>query len=119
MNTLGLVLLGLFAGTLSGFLGIGGGLIMIPALVYLFGYSQHLAQGTSLAVMVLPIGLLAAYRYWLSGHVHIPTALWICAGFFLGGFLGAHAAHGLSALAMRRAFGIFLFLVSIRMVIGR
>jgi uncharacterized membrane protein YfcA len=78
------LLLGLIAGTMSGLIGIGGGIIIIPVLVFLFGFSQHEAQGTTLALLVPPIGLLAAWTYYQQGYVDLKIAGYICAGFFLG-----------------------------------
>jgi uncharacterized membrane protein YfcA len=113
------IVLGLFAGIASGILGIGGGIILIPALVYLFNLSQHQAQGTTLALMVPPIGLLAAIKYYTEGNVKIYMALYICIGFFLGGFIGAHFAHKISDLLLKRIFGIVLLGISIKMILGK
>ncbi len=113
------IVLGLLAGITSGFLGIGGGTIIIPALVYLFGFTQHQAQGTTLAMMIPPIGLLAALKYYYSGNVNIKVAAILCAGFFIGGFLGATAVKGIPDLALRRIFGIFLALVALKMIWGK
>lgn len=112
-------LLGVGAGVASGFLGIGGGLVMIPALVYFFKFNQHLAQGTSLAVMIPPIGLLAAYRYWTAGHVNLSAAGWICLGFVFGGLLGACGAHLLPPVILKKGFGVFLLFVSLRMILSK
>jgi len=84
MQIVYLLLLGAIAGVLSGFLGIGGGVVIIPALIYIFGLTQHQAQGTTLALMVPPIGLLAAMSYYKTGNVKISMAAFICIGFFLG-----------------------------------
>src|SRR3972149_1772506 len=92
MNSILFIILGGVAGMASGFMGIGGGLIMVPALVLFFSFNQHLAQGTSLAVMIPPIGLLAAYRYSQGGHVDLMAALWICLGFLVAGWGGAQVA---------------------------
>ena len=119
MEMLLFTLMGLIAGIAGGFFGLGGGLIMVPSLVYLFKFDQHLAQGTSLAAMVPPIALLAAYRYWISGHVTVYAAVWICAGLFIGALFGAHGAHWLTGPIMRKAFGIILLLVSLRMIIEK
>jgi uncharacterized membrane protein YfcA len=83
------LLLGLIAGITSGLIGVGGGIIIVPALVFLFGFSQHEAQGTTLALLVPPIGLLAAWTYYQNGYVDLKVAGYICAGFFLGGLFGA------------------------------
>jgi uncharacterized membrane protein YfcA len=119
MNPLLYVLLGLVAGIFGGMFGIGGGSILIPALVYFFGLTQHQAQGTTLAAMVPPIGLLAAYRYWQVGNVKLSIAAFICIGFFVGGLIGAGFVQGVSDAAMKKLFGIFLLLVSVNMIVGK
>jgi len=110
------ILLGLTAGTLSGFLGIGGGLILIPALVYIFGLTQHQAQGTTLAFMIPPIGLLAALKYYHDGNVKINIAMFMCLGFFIGGLLGAMFVNKIPELLLKRIFGTALLLASLRMM---
>ncbi len=112
-------ILGIITGIFGGMFGIGGGTILIPLLVYLFGLTQHQAQGTTLAVMVLPIGLLAALRYYWSGNVKLNIAGFICLGFFIGGLIGAHLVQNLPSSLLKRLFGIFLLLISIRMILGR
>lgn len=107
MQILLCVILGGTAGFLSGMLGIGGGIIIIPALVYIFGLSQHQAQGTTLAAMVFPIGLLAAMRYYYAGNVRIGIALFIAVGFFIGAFFGAGTVQNISDPLLRKGFGIF------------
>ncbi|MFH1767694.1 MAG: sulfite exporter TauE/SafE family protein [Candidatus Omnitrophota bacterium] len=113
------VCLGLIAGIFSGFLGIGGGTVLIPAMIYLFGLTQHQAQGTTLALMIPPIGLLAAMKYYHEGNVKISMAIFICLGFFLGGLIGAEFAHKVSAAAMRKIFGIVILIVSLKMIFSR
>ncbi|MDP6627884.1 MAG: sulfite exporter TauE/SafE family protein [Methanopyri archaeon] len=110
------VLLGLAAGVLSGLLGIGGGILLIPVMVYGFGLSQHEAQGTTLALMVLPIGLLAAYKYYLEDNVNVTMAGFICLGFFFGGYLGADIANDIEPDVLRRVFGVALMATSLRMI---
>ncbi|RKY32221.1 MAG: sulfite exporter TauE/SafE family protein [Candidatus Omnitrophota bacterium] len=119
MNYLLYILLGLTAGICSGIFGIGGGTILIPALVFLFGLTQHQAQGTTLAIMVPPIGLLAALRYYYSGNVKLGMAGFICLGFFIGGLIGAHLIQNVGDLALKRVFGIFLAIIAVRMIIGK
>jgi len=119
MKELLYLILGLTAGTLSGMFGIGGGTILIPALVFLVGLSQHEAQGTTLAIMLLPIGLLAVMRYYHSGHVHFYIAAFICIGFLIGGLLGANMAEALPNLVLRKAFGVFLLVVSIYTIFAK
>ncbi len=110
------MLLGLVAGVASGLIGIGGATIIIPALVFLFGMSQHLAQGTTLAMMVPPIGLLAAWMYYQKGYVDLKIAGIMCIGFFIGGLLGAKFAVEMPAHILKKLFGIFLLTVSLRMI---
>jgi hypothetical protein len=111
--------LGLVAGIFSGMFGIGGGTILIPILVYLFGLTQHQAQGTTLAIMVPPIGLLAAMRYYYSGNVKLNIAAFICLGFFIGGLLGASLIQNVPDVALKRLFGIFLAFIALRMILGK
>lgn len=113
------LVLGLIAGTLSGMFGIGGGTILIPGLVFLAGLTQHEAQGTTLAIMLLPIGLLAVMRYYQSGHVHFYIAAFICVGFLIGGLLGANMAVTLPNLILRKAFGIFLMVVALYTIFAK
>jgi uncharacterized membrane protein YfcA len=113
------VLAGVGTGILGGLFGVGGGEIFVPLLVYLFGFSQHQAQGTSLAVLLPPIGLLAALQYWRAGYVEFRTALLLAAGFFIGASLGALIATRLHATLLRRLFGAFLLLVALHMIFGR
>lgn len=119
MNWIIYVIIGLLAGVFSGFLGLGGGTIVIPALVYLFGYSQHQAQGTTLAMMIPPIGLLAAMRYYYAGNVKMAPAAILCAGFFIGGLVGAIFVHKIPDVVLKRIFGTFLLLLSAQMIFGK
>lgn len=98
-------LLGAAAGIFSGFFGLGGAVLIVPALVYFFGFSQHDAQGTSLAMLLPPIGLLAAWRYWQQGHVNITIALILALGFILGAALGANFAVQIPHTLMKKLFG--------------
>jgi uncharacterized membrane protein YfcA len=113
------VLLGIAAGVLSGLIGIGGGIIIVPALVFLFGLTQHQAQGTTLALMVPPIGILAAWTYYQQGNVNLKIAGFVCLGFIFGGLFGAKIATGLSNEMLQRVFGVVLFLVSLKMIFWR
>ena len=119
MNPVLYIGLGLLAGILGGMFGIGGGIILVPALVYFFGLTQHQAQGTTLAILVPPIGLLAALRYYYGGHVKLGMAGLICIGFFIGGLLGAELVQKVSDPALKRIFGIFLLVVSLHMIVGK
>lgn len=114
-----LLLLGLAAGTISGLFGVGGAVIIIPALVFFFKMSQHMAQGTSLALMLPPIGLFAVMMYYKQGHVDLKVAAIICVGFVLGTILGSKYATSLSETNLSRAFGVLLFIISIKMIIGK
>ena len=111
------LLLGLVAGVFSGLIGVGGGVIIVPALVFLFGLSQHQAQGTTLALLVPPIGLLAAWTYYKGGYVDLRIAALISVGFFLGGLVGAKLATGLSNPVLEKVFGIALLLISVKKMI--
>ena len=113
------IVLGLAAGIASGIFGIGGATILIPCLVFIFGLSQHQAQGTTLAAMVPPIGLLAALRYYYAGNVKLNIAVFVCVGFFVGGLIGASLIQSVPDPLLKRLFGIFLLVVSLNMIIGR
>ena len=114
---IGLLILGMVAGYFSGLIGIGGGVIIVPALVILFGFSQHTAQGTTLALLVPPIGILAAYSYYQKGFVDVRCAVLICIGFIIGGFIGGKMAIGLSENVMKTIFAIILILIGIKMLV--
>lgn len=115
----GYAILGLAAGTVSGLLGIGGAIIMVPTLALAFGFTQHQAQGTSLATLLLPVGLLAVWRYYQAGHVNIPAAAVMAGAFLLGGLLGAQLAVGMPAIWLKRGFGLLLLVVAVRMMWGK
>ena len=116
MNIFLYLLLGLVAGVFSGLMGIGGAIIIIPCLVLLFGLSQHTAQGTTLALMVPPIGLLAAWIYYKQGFVDLKIAALICLGFFVGGLAGAQFAMKIPDELLRKIFGVILLLASLKMI---
>ena len=115
----GLLFLGLLAGILSGLLGIGGGILIIPALVFVVGLTQRQAQGTTLALMVPPIGLLAAWTYYKQGHVDLKIAALICLGFFFGGLLGAKLAGVVSATMLKKLFGAALLITALKMILAK
>lgn len=108
-------LIGIMGGLLSGLLGVGGGVVIIPALIFLVGLSQQEAQGTTLAMMVLPIGLLAAYQYHLKGFVNLKLALIMAVFFFVSGYFGAKYATQVPADILRKIFALMLVIVAIRM----
>jgi len=119
VKSAGYTLLGIVAGILSGVLGIGGGVIIVPALIFLFGMNQHQAQGTTLAMLVPPIGILAAYTYYRQGYVQILPAVFLAAGFFVGGLLGAKFAVHLSSTTLSRIFGIALLAIALKMIFSK
>jgi len=116
MATIGGLLLGVLIGTISGLVGIGGGALLIPIMVFLYGMTQHKAQGTSLAIMLLPTGLFAFWKYYKSGDVDIRLAILVSIGFLLGGWIGGTWAVHLSDLTLRRGFAVLLMVVAIRML---
>src|SRR5437667_11693433 len=116
---IGFLALGLFAGIISGLIGIGGGIVIVPVLVFLFGFSQHRAQGTTLALLVPPIGLLAAWTYYKQGYVDLRVASLICVGFFLGGLAGAKIATSLSNAVLEKVFGVALLVVALKMIFSK
>ena len=110
------VILGLVTGILGGLLGIGGASFVVPALIFWYGFIQHQAQGTILAAMVLPIGLLAALKYYQAGHTKIGPALLIALGFFIGGYFGAVIAERIPDIILKRIFGTYLLFISLKMI---
>src|ERR671919_1168139 len=110
-------MLGVAGGVVAGMFGVGGAIIVVPGLVLLAGLSQHTAHGTSLSALLLPVGLLGAWEYYKRGHVHIPYALVIAAGLFIGAVVGAKLALSMPEVMLRRVFGGFLLLVSLRMLV--
>lgn len=113
-----LVVLGLTAGVVSGLFGIGGAVLIIPGLVLLAKLPQHTANGTSLAALLLPVGLLGALEYYRRGQVNIPYAAILAGGLLVGAFLGARLAGSVSDVLLRRAFGVFLLIVAGRLLIA-
>lgn len=118
MLTLMFVILGIAAGILAGVFGIGGGLLLVPALVYLFHFTQKSAQGTTLALMIPPIGFFAAYSYYKAGHVNVKAAIFIILGFLIGSYFGAHFATMIPDKKLSQAFAVFVILAGIRMLIA-
>jgi hypothetical protein len=113
------ILLGILSGFLSGLIGIGGGTIIVPVLIIIFGLSQKTAQGTTLALLIPPIGILAAWTYYKQGYVDFPIAGLICIGFVFGGLIGAKFATNLSNQTLERIFGIALLIISIKMIFSK
>ena len=109
------ILVGLIGGTLSGLTGLGGGFIMVPLLVYLFGMSQHQAQGTSLTVLLPPLGVLAFWQYYKNGHVDVHVAILVAIGFIAGGYLGGWTAQMIPGPLLRKGFAVVTALISLDM----
>jgi uncharacterized membrane protein YfcA len=115
----GIIALGLTTGFTSGILGIGGGVILVPALVYLMGFNQHSAQGTTLALLCLPVGIAAATTYYREGLVQWNVAFLLFCGFLLGSFFGSRCAIALPEIWLQRLFGICLLALGARMLLSR
>ncbi|MCX6272585.1 MAG: sulfite exporter TauE/SafE family protein [Bacteroidetes bacterium] len=114
-----LVIIGLMAGVFGGIFGVGGAVIMIPAMVYFLAMDQHTAQGTSLAVMLPPIGLFAAYNYYKAGQVNIWYALIIAVSFMAGGYFGSKIALNLPEQLMKKIFAVLLILIALRLFFSK
>ncbi len=119
MNEMLGILVGLIGGTLSGLTGLGGGFIMVPLLVYLFGMSQHNAQGTSLAVLLPPLGLLAFLQYYRNGHVDLRIGVLVAIGFLFGGYVGGYVAQLIPGALLRKGFAILMALIACDMFFRR
>jgi len=115
MHIIGLLLIGISAGICAGMFGIGGGLIIVPALVFFYAMTQHAAVGTSLGAILLPVGALSAWVYWKNGNLNVTYSLLIAAGLLIGGYFGAKLVQPVSDITLRRLFAGFLIVVSIRM----
>jgi hypothetical protein len=111
-----LFIIGLMAGTLSGLIGVGGGIIIVPALVYFLSFSQHQAQGTSLGLLLLPVGILAVLNYYQKGHVDVKVVGIMAVGFLLGGFLGSKISLAISQEAIKKIFAVVLFYTAFKML---
>lgn len=114
-----LVIIGLISGMLSGVFGVGGAIIVIPALVFILGLTQHQAQGTSLAFMIPPVGILAAWNYWKAGQVNWKFALVLSLTFIVGAYLGSQFSINIPDRILRKLFGILLFLVALKMIFSK
>ena len=111
-----LLLIGLLAGILSGLVGVGGGIIIVPALIYLMAYNQHQAQGTSLGLLLLPVGILATLDYYKKGYVDIKAVLIMSVTFAIGGWLGSRLSVSISDAVLKKVFAISLILVAAKML---
>ena len=111
-------LIGALAGVAAGVFGIGGGIVLVPALIYWTGFTQHLATGTSLAVLLPPIGLAATVEYYRHGNVSVRAAIFVAAGLFVGAWVGARIANQMKGPQLRLAFGVFVTALGISLVYG-
>lgn len=111
-----LILIGLMAGMLSGLIGVGGGIIIVPALMFFVGFTQKEAQGTSLGLLLLPIGILAVLNYYNKGLIDIKVVLTMAIGFLVGGFLGSKLALAISEDALKKIFAVVLFYTGFKML---
>ena len=111
--------IGLVSGIFGGMFGIGGATIIIPALVFIAHLTQHQAQGTALAALLPPVGILAFLRYYQAGNVKLSPAAFICVGFFLGGLIGANLVQGVPEPALRKLFGFYLLFIAAKMIISK
>ena len=115
---LSLVLIGLASGILSGLVGVGGGIIIVPGLIYFLSMTQHQAQGTSLFILLLPVGFLAVYNYWKAGNINWWFGIIIALTFVVGGYFGSKLSLRISPGMLRLVFGIIMILISFKMVIS-
>ena len=113
------LVLGAVIGIISGMIGIGGGAFLIPALIFFYGMSQKTAQGTSVATLLLPIGIFAFWTYYKAGHVDLKLGMLIAVGFAFGGYFGGLWAQHLSDVVLRRGFAVLLVALAIKLAIGR
>ncbi|MGZ5580878.1 MAG: TSUP family transporter [Methylobacter sp.] len=112
------VIIGIFGGISAGFFGIGGGIVIVPALIYWAGFSQHMATGTTIAVLLPPIGLAAAYEYYRHGNVDVKAAAILAATMFIGGWIGAYFANQMQGTQLRLIFGLFVCGLGVYLVYG-
>ncbi len=112
------IVIGLSAGILSGLVGVGGGIIMVPAMVYFLAFSQQRAQGTSLALMLFPVGILGVLNYYRKGHVDMRVAGLLAVGFVLGSYLGSRFSLSLSQSTLRKLFALVMLAVAVRMLLS-
>lgn len=109
-------LIGIVAGLLAGLLGLGGAIIIIPALVMLLGYSQQMAQGTTLLMLVPPVGALAAWQYYKTGNADVKTALILAVFFFASGYFGAKLANHIPQEFLKKIFAVLLIVIALKML---
>ena len=114
-----LIVIGILSGLLAGVFGIGGAILVIPALVFILGLSQHEAQGTSLAFMLPPVGILATWNYWKEGHVNWKIALVLSLTFVIGAYFGSQLSINISDKMLRRVFGVLMLVIAIKMIFSK
>ena len=119
MNFLISLAIGVLIGTISGMIGLGGAIFLIPILVYGYGMDQKSAQGTSLATMLLPIGALAFWKYYSTGHVDVKVAALFAIGFFVGGYFGGSMAQFATGIQLRRMFAVCLAGIAVKMFLQK
>ncbi len=118
-NLIILIVIGILSGILAGVFGIGGAVLVIPALVFILGLSQHDAQGTSLAFMLPPVGILATWNYWKAGHVNWKIALVLSLTFVVGAYFGSQLSINISDKMLRRVFGVLMLAIAIKMIFSK
>lgn len=119
INIILFIMIGLIAGVLSGLFGIGGGVIIVPALIYLCGFSQLKAQGTSLAILLPPVGILAFLEYYKKGYVNLQAGILICIFLVIGSVFGSKISHSLPLPVLKKSFGVLMILISLKMIFSK
>jgi len=119
MSNLIIIGIGFLAGILSGAVGIGGGIILVPALVYFLDYSQQMAQGTTLMLLAMPVVGLAVYKYYQMGNVSLKVAMFLAIGFVFGGYIGALIANQIPSETLKKIFGVIMLIVAIKMIMDK
>lgn len=114
-----LIIIGILAGMLSGMVGVGGGVIMVPLLIYLFGMNQHEAQGTSLAVLAVPVTAIAVYNYYKEGQLNFKYAIVIALFFIIGSYIGSKFALSLDQKVLKKIFAVIMILIASKMIFSK
>ena len=114
-----LLIIGLLAGFSSGMVGIGGGIIIVPALVFFLGLTQHQAQGVSIGMLLLPVGFLAAFNYYKAGNLDFSKSLIIGASFVMGAYICSKVSLNIDGAVMKRIFGVIILLISLKLIFGK
>ena len=111
-----LIIIGMVAGILGGMVGVGGGIIIVPALIFFLGFSQKMAQGTSLGILLLPVGILGVFQYYKQGYIDMKVVLIISLGFLIGSFFGSKIALSLSQETVKKIFAALMIIVAVKML---